>query len=448
MKNLFLLLLLLSLGNGSFAFDIVYPKRKDVTINAKSTFFIGSTSEPIKINGKEVPTNQAGAFAYVVNLNDGQNTFIVESQNDRQIYIITKPVIKPCNTSTAQFIQYKETKMLFVTADGAPLRSTPIDAGINRMAHLQKNMILQTDGEKSGFYRVVLGNNKYGWISKINVKPCDTNNFELAEVKGYDYVDSREYFTFIFHLTRPVPFEIVEGNPLWIRFFNVKDNYEMDFPTQEALRGRSLAGYSGEYDGNDFVLKIRKPPIIKRKLHGLTVAVDAGHGGSEIGAISCLKALEKDVNLAIAKELELELKRRGAKVVMTRQDDTYVGLKDRVQKTNEHDSIVFLSIHGNALPDGLDPNKNRGTSIYYYYKQAEPLAQKLLATMTDELGTNNDKVRQESLAVVRNTNALSLLIEVAYMINPDDSVMLSDREFQKNCARAIADGLEKYFFEN
>ena len=150
MKKLFLLLLLLSLGNGSFAFDIVYPKRKDVTINAKTTFFVGSTSEPIKINGKEVPTNQAGAFAYVVNLNDGQNTFTVESQDDRQIYIITKPVIKPCNTSPAQFIQYKETKMLSVTADGAPLRSTPIDAGINRMAHLQKNMILQTDGEKSG----------------------------------------------------------------------------------------------------------------------------------------------------------------------------------------------------------------------------------------------------------------------------------------------------------
>ena len=233
-----------------------------------------------------------------------------------------------------------------------------------------------------------------------------------------------------------------------IKFFNVKDDYEMDFPTKEALGGRNLARYSGKYEGNDFVLKIRKPPVIKRKLHGLTITVDAGHGGSEVGSVSCLKDLEKDINLAIAKELELELKKRGAKVVMTRDDDTYVGLKDRVEKANEHDSTVFLSIHGNALPDGLDPNKSSGTSIYYYYEQAKPLAQELINTMTAELGINNDKVRQGSLAVVRNTNALSLLIEVAYMINPDDSVMLSNSEFQKNCAKAIADGLEKYFFEN
>lgn len=448
MKKLFLLLLLLSLGNGCFAFDIVYPKRKDVTVNAKSTFFIGSTSEPIKINGQDVPTNQAGAFAYVVNLNDGQNTFTVESQYDRQIYVITKPVIKSGCSTPAQFIQYQEMKKVSVTTDGAPLRSTPIDAGINRMAHLQRDIILQTDGEKSGFYRVVLGKDKYGWISKSNVKMCDDNTFEHAEVKGYDYEDSKEYFTFIFHLTRPVPFEIIEGDPLLIKFFNIKDDYEMDFPTKEALGGRNLAGYSGRYEGNDFILKIRKPPVIKRKLHGLTVTVDAGHGGYEVGSTSCLKDLEKDINLAIAKELELELKKRGAKVVMTRDDDTYVGLKDRVEKANEHDSTVFLSIHGNALPDGLDPNKSSGTSIYYYYEQAKPLAQELINTMTAELGINNDKVRQGSLAVVRNTNALSLLIEVAYMINPDDSVMLSDKEFQKNCAKAIADGLEKYFFEN
>ena len=97
------------------------------------------------------------------------------------------------------------------------------------------------------------------------------------------------------------------------------------------------------------------------------------------------------------------------------------------------------------MPDGADPNKISGTSVYYYYEQAKPLAQEIFNTMTQQLSTNDDKVRQASLALVRNTNALSLLIETAYLVNPDDNVKLVSPEFQKACAKAIADALEKYF---
>ena len=65
-------------------------------------------------------------------------------------------------------------------------------------------------------------------------------------------------------------------------------------------------------------------------------------------------------------------------------------------------------------------------------------------SVVSELGVNNDKVRQGSLAVVRNTNALSLLIETSYLINPEDNAKLIDENFQKNYAKAIVDALEKY----
>ena len=64
--------------------------------------------------------------------------------------------------------------------------------------------------------------------------------------------------------------------------------------------------------------------------------------------------------------------------------------------------------------------------------------------MTKQLGTQNDNVRQGSLALVRNTTALSILIEVAYLINPEDNAMLIDTHFQKRCAKAIADGIEDF----
>ncbi len=451
MKKFVVLFGLILLGNNCFGFDVVYPKKNDVIINAKSTFFIGSSDKPLKINGQDVPLHPTGAFAYVVNLNNGSNTFILQSGDERQIFVITKPVVRPLKCNITEFRPFNCRKVFIVTAENAPLRSTPVDAGINRKAHLQRGVKLFVDGEKAGFYRVILGKDKYGWISKTNVKNDTDNNQTLASLNGYEYIDDENFYKFIFHLDKRVPFEMVEGDVFLMKFYNVKDQedntYTMNFPVKDALSGRKLTGYSGEYQGNDFILKIRKPLITnsRRPLHNIRIAVDAGHGGSEIGATGCLGDKEKDINLAFAKLIEKELKKRGARVIMTRTADNYVSLKDRVEIANYGDAAVFLSIHGNALPDGSDPNKNRGTSIYYYYNQAKPLADIILNTLVSEVGVPDDKVRQGSLAVVRNTNALSLLIEVSYLINPEDNANLINPEFQSQYAKAIADSLEKYF---
>ena len=451
MKKLLLLTGLVLLGSQAFAFDVVYPKQNDVIINAKSTFFVGSSNAPLKINGQNVPLHPTGAFAYVVPLNNGSNTFILQSGEQREIFFILKPVIKSSGFTPRVFSQYSSMKTVSVTVDEAPLRSSPVDAGVNRIAHLQRDIKLQADGEKDGFYRIVLGKDKYGWISKTNVKSESSNNFELAQLSGYEYIDGKDYFTFVFHLSKRVPFEMIEGDPFIMKFYNMKDEenniYTFDFPVKDVLSGRKLLGYSGEYQGNDFILKIRKPVITNswRPLHNIRIAIDAGHGGDEAGGIGCLGDKEKDINLSIAKNVQSELKKRGAHVIMTRSGDNYVSLKDRVEIANYGDAVVFLSIHANALPDGADPNKIRGTSIYYYYPQAKPLADIIMDTVTSEIGVPNDKVRQGSLAVVRNTNALSILIEVSYLINPEDNANLINPEFQKQYAKAIADSLERYF---
>ena len=451
MKKIILLTGLLLFGCQVFAFNIVYPSKNDVIINAKSTFFVGSSDKPLKINGQDVPLHPTGAFAYVVNLNTGANTFVIQSGDERQVFVITRPQIKQNVSKTSVFTPYNEKKSSYVTTEDAPLRSTPVDGGINRIAHLQRNVELISDGEQSGFYRIVLGKNNFGWISKSNVKAFDNFSVTPAELFGYEYIDSKDFYTFIFHLDKKVPFEMVEGKNFLMKFYNVKnqpdETYVMKVPVNDVLSGRKLLGYSGEYQNNDFILKIRKPIITHswRPLHNIRIAIDAGHGGYENGATGCLGDKEKDINLSIAKYLEAELKKRGAKVIMTRNADNYVGLKDRVEIANYGNAVVFISIHGNALPDGLDPNKNRGTSIYYYYNQAKPLADLIMDTVVSEIGVPNDKVRQGSLAVVRNTNALSLLIEVSYLINPEDNANLINPDFQKQYAKAIADSLEKYF---
>lgn len=446
MKKIILVLTVFVLGLRAFGLEIVYPKSQNVTIKSNRTFFIGNCENEVKVNGQIVPRNNKGAFAYVVPLKVGENIFTFETTKEKVVYKITRPAPISVCYGQQKPVEYTELKGYMITKENAPLRSSPVNAGINRVSHLPIGVGLNVNGENGEFYRVLLDNNETVWVAKTDVMPLKNNDY--ANLKGYDYIDTDEYFTFVFHLDKKVPFVITEGSTMTLKLYNIKDKspYIMDFPYSEASGTDQLYGYSGEFIGNDFIWKIRKPLKYNSKhpLKDIKITIDAGHGGNECGAISCFGDKEKDVNLKLAILLQEELKKRGAKVYMTREDDSAVGLHERVEFANEKESVILISVHGNALPDNLDPNKNRGTSIYYYYDMSKPLAESIISEMTMQLGVNNDKIRQGSLALTRNTNALSILVEVGYLINPEDSVMLRDNEFQKSAARAMSDGIEKF----
>lgn len=447
MKKVLITLILLMISQCVMALEVVYPKKNSVVINAKSTFFIGSADpdKPLTINGTKVDVHPSGGFAYMIPLNTGKNTFTLISGESQLIYDITRPVPhSPAVSSQPVFKEYSSLKYASVVNENSPIRTTPVDAGINRVAHLQKGMPLVLDGEKGGFYSVVLGSNKTGWIAKNNVKIEDSGS-SLAELKNYDCLDTDMYKIYVFHLNNMTPFELIEGNPFTVKLFNVENNPENTYTFQIPLS--KLYGYSARFSGTDFILKLRKQPVLNKThpLKGIKITVDAGHGGSESGAVGCLGNLEKNVMLSFAKYLEEELKHRGASVFMTRTDDSYVGLRERVDMANDEDSHILISLHGNALPDGADPIATKGTEIYYYYYQAKPLADAVLKEITFQTGMRYQGVRQASFALVRNTNALSILIEIGYLINPADNAKLINKEFQKKTATAIADGIEKFF---
>ena len=455
MKKLFFTTcILLAAAQCSFALDIVYPKSSNVTINSGATFFVGSASSktPLTINGKTVEVHPSGGFAQSVPLSLGKNVFQIKSGKDVLTYTVTRPPVQSGNWTAPKLIEYDNMKYATVSVANSPIRTTPVDGGINRIAHLQKGIPLVIDGEKGNFYRVILGANKEGWIAKSNVQIKESGT-SLIQLKGYDYVDTNEFFIFIFHLSGQTPWELVEGEPFLIKLYNIEgqpnNTYVMDFPVHEALGGKKLLGYSANFSGSDFIVKIRKPILVdsKKPLKNIKITLDAGHGGSESGAIGCLGDKEKDVNLDFTKHLENELKSRGATVSMTRTDDNYIGLQDRVNFANDENATMFISIHGNALPDNQDPLKNYGTEIYYYYNQSKSLADWIMNAMVNELGTNNHGVKQQSFAVVRNTNALSILIEIGYLINPSDNAKMLNKDYQKKAAKAIADGVENFFIK-
>lgn len=458
-KLLLFLIVILSLTGGvnsSCALEIVYPKTNPVKINSASTFFIGSTcpTDTLKINGVDVKYSPAGAFAQTVLLEYGINKFKIVStprNTEDKIKVIdfvierTKPSAS-C-ACTPKLIEYPAI-IFYVKNDNTPLRMTPVDAGVNRMSHLPKDTRVLINGEKGGFYRVFLNTKMIGWISKNDVEQRE-KPAELIKIKEMKLDEDKDYCYWKFDLNGKIPFVLKEENTqsqpkLILQLFNVEgceDNtYFLNVPVNR------LMGYETYYKENLFILKVRKPIAIsgEKPLNDIKISVDAGHGGKEFGAIGGFGDKEKDINLEIAKNLKQELEARGAKVIMTREDDATVSLQERIKTAKEKEALILLSIHANALPDNQDPLKNRGTSIYYYHNQAKPLAESILNSMTTQLKTQNDRVRQGSLALVRPTSSLSVLIEVAYIINPDDYALLLDKDFRANCAKSIADGIEKY----
>lgn len=481
MKKFLLILLLLIICPQAHALEIVYPKKNPVVIAAPSTFFIGSVkpNEKLKINDVDIKVSEIGAFAQKVDLNFGTNNFLIKSDNSTLNFIIVRPQTTNQGTVQNELIEYPIMSNFYVKNDNTPLRMTPVDAGINRLSHLQKGVQLMVNGEKGDFYRIYLNSKLNGWIAKTDVEQIKIESNLKLNIKLQNKVglpthqqkadialnstplrgikqstrENKHFCYYEYELSQKIPFIIREENGLTLQIFNVENQPDDTFSVNISIK--KLFGYETYYEGNKLVLKVRKMPeffvggqVCPPYFQNITIAIDAGHGGAEFGAIGCCGDKEKDINLAISKLLQEELKHRGAKIIMTRTGDCDVALSDRVKIAKDNNAAILISVHANALPDGQDPAVTRGTSVYYYHNQAKALAENILAEMTKQLGTKNDKVRQGSLALVRPTASVSVLIEVAYIINPDDYALLLDKNFQQNCAKAIADGVEKYLLQN
>jgi N-acetylmuramoyl-L-alanine amidase len=215
-----------------------------------------------------------------------------------------------------------------------------------------------------------------------------------------------------------------------------------------ALNNAQHWGYDVGYDqGSSLRIRIRKPPRIAdpaNVLSGFTVAVDAGHGGDAAGAIGPTGLEEKRVNLAIAMYLRSMLQERGVKVVMTRTDDTNVGMPERNETIISGGAQILVSIHCNAGGSGSSAEAVKGTSTYYRHLGYQPLADIMYTKMLD-LGLNQfGMVGSFNFSLNAPTQLPNVLVETAFMSNPEDEMKLLDDNFRKSVAEKVVAGLEEF----
>lgn len=203
-------------------------------------------------------------------------------------------------------------------------------------------------------------------------------------------------------------------------------------------------GYRTRWNGNDLMLEIRRPPIIDpvHPLAGRFVVVDPGH--PPLGATGPTGLREAEANLAVALELRTLLEADGARVVMTRTTDVSVDLAARTRLADSIDAEILVSIHNNALPDGVNPFTNNGSSVFYNQPRSLPLAQAIQIALVGQLGLRDLGAGRGDLALVRPTWMPSVLCEGLFMMLPEQEAALRQPEGQRRYARAVRDGLRSW----
>ncbi|HAR64096.1 MAG TPA: hypothetical protein DCS13_11585 [Candidatus Margulisbacteria bacterium] len=355
------------------------------------------------------------------------------------------------------------------STQNAVVRTAP-DA--NRLTPLPQGVKIHITGKVGTYYRFQMGKNRDGWIESrfIELLPPGTSlpHSELYQV----FLDqSTQNIIIKIPLKEKLPYILdqTDQSGLKLQLFGALINLDfVRYPTGNCAIDNitwnqsgpdtceinirpgfaALHGFEADYEGTTLVIKLRIPRTNTAKgiLSGKTITIDPGHGGEAAGAIGPTGVKEKTVNLAIAAFLKSELEQLGAIVVMTRTtEDENPSFEQRVNAAKDAKSDVLISIHNNALPNGRDPYLEHGSSTYYYHLQALPLARAIQSSLLQDLGLIDYGVYWGNLVLARPTNPVAVLVEVGFMIHPEEYQKLIDPAFQKKSATAIRKGLENYF---
>ena len=255
-------------------------------------------------------------------------------------------------------------------------------------------------------------------------------------------------------------------------------------PTQEKTDGGIL-----------LKIKIKKNKNLKNNIRDIVVAIDAGHGGKDPGAVSSNNVLEKDITLLIAKELERTLRdTEGYQAVLIRDDDSTVSLNDRYQNARKYGADAFVSIHA----DGFRLSSVKGASVFIWSEESSssvarnlsdkersriqaqiknlktydfnedaardlyPDTYKKKIDKSKILGTkildqlkrdpftkiHKQNVEYADFRVLKSVDIPSVLVESGFITNPEDAKRLKTKAGRRMIARSIFLGIHNYFKED
>ena len=358
---------------------------------------------------------------------------------------------------------------------------TEVRLGGPYLSELTSGTILRVIGRRGFNLKVQLSPDQTAWIPAYEVEPAAPG----TAVPHLEFTDMNTSITtegdeaLIIPYDSPIPFAVRDvvsqeegGSPsltvdlygahnacTWIthrRPGKIIRQVTLDQVSTDHLRvtanlhGKRIWGYKWEVTTGTLKVTLRHAPGLQANasspLAGLTVAVEAGHGGSNQGATGVTGSREKDITLAVSKAVEDQLTAAGALVVQTRIGDESIGLSKRAQRAMEASADLFVSIHCNSSGTNRGYLGTAGNALFYKHPFNHELANSVHQHILEHTGLPPfGVVGNFNYAPVRVLTWMpAILVEQAFISNPQEEAKLLDPVFQKKMAEGIRTGLEDW----
>lgn len=299
------------------------------------------------------------------------------------------------------------------------------------------------DSDSGEMYQLRMG----GWVQAAAVVPVEEKTETDHVVSQTDFTVDGRYERFVMQGTsRPLYQATETETALEITFFHTSgiklpsigdsqiftDAKAVQKDTDTVLtltyRGGSAAlwGYAVEYEGTTTTLTLVARPTLApgdTPLTGITVAIDAGHGGTDTGTLGLSyseKPMEKDVALATAEALEKQLGLLGARVIMVRKGDENPTMNARMERAREGLADFYVSLHANSAGYTSDVLDAKGLEVYYFEERAKGFATLAAEKITAATGRVNRGAKQDFYRVTMMSFAPSIMVEMGFLPNPAD----------------------------
>jgi len=314
-------------------------------------------------------------------------------------------------------------------------------------------------------YKVQLSVLHYAFIEKTYTQPIADTSLPIVLCERWRVKGGDEFDSVSFSLNGRVAYKSwMEIDParIKIELYNVQSNtnwitqlssakavknvwYEQTENdvlqvTIELLKQQHY-GYKIGYNGSSLLLTVRRVPA-NASIKNMTIAIDAGHGGTNPGASGTSSGvLEKNYTLLFAKELQKILKKQKAKVIMVREADTTIENKDRVLWAQQNNPDIFISFHLNSS----GRRSARGVSTYYKHIGYRAFTQSLLKRLLEIKNLEEfGNIGSFNFQPIQPTEYPSCLVEVAFLSNEQDEKMILDPKFRTKVANQVYLGIKDW----
>ena len=364
-------------------------------------------------------------------------------------------------TGKVEILSPANAQVIEVTADPGTAR-TGASTDYSRLTPLPQGTTASVTGREGEWLRLDYG----GWIKASETEVVPNAVSPRSLIRSVRARQAGDWTEILFPLQVPVPVTVQQGDRSFILTLHnttaqtdtirldddpliERLDWQQTLPQQVQytfnLKSPQQWGYKLRYEGTTLVLSLRHPPQIERSLKGVSILLDPGHGGSEdLGSRGPTGYPEKEVALIMAKLVRDRLIAKGATVYMTREADIDLSPNERAAMINQMQPTLAVSLHYNALPDEGDAAHTAGVGAFWYNAQSHGLAVFLHNYLVEKLDRPSYGVFWNNLALTRPTVAPAVLLELGFMINPQEFEWVTDQEAQKKLADALSNGIEQW----